>query len=158
MTETVMQEWIELVLLPYAISVGNMNVCLILDSFAVHLRDSVRETLSRHSIETLYIPGGLTKDLQPLNVGINAPFKHWLTNAFVETRIGVDRTASEKRHYLATCIDSSWGHITRQTVINSFNRILSFSYEDIELASELYYRIYSCIVPPENRGMGTLQR
>ena len=95
MTEQVMLDWIDLVLLPYASRIGNDNICLILDSFSVHIMESIRNVLTRCSIETIYIPGGLTKDYQPLDVGVNGPFKHWLNIAFTERQKTENQKAGE---------------------------------------------------------------
>ena len=104
MIEPAMLEWIDLVIVSYAEAMGHNNICMNLESFSVHRAIAVCERLSRLSIETIYIPGGLTKDLQPLDIGVNAPFKHWLENAFEETQMQQTQNASERRHKMVRCV------------------------------------------------------
>lgn len=47
---------------------------LILDSARYHLTESVRELYQKHT-KAVVLPGGMTKFLQPLDVGVNKPFK-----------------------------------------------------------------------------------
>lgn len=51
---------------------------LVLDSFRGHLTDKVKAELRKEHTDMLVIPGGLTGQLQPLNVGVNKPFKDLL--------------------------------------------------------------------------------
>lgn len=137
MTESIMLMWIERILIPYVLSVTPERVCLILDSFLVHRKESIKARLEQAGIRFIYIPGGLTKDFQPLDVGINGPFKHWLREYSVENPLFYRRSASEKRHTLALAIQRSWNSITRQCVENSFNRILLPTLENIEEGDEI---------------------
>jgi hypothetical protein len=57
---------------------------------------SVRQALGRLPLETIYIPGGLTADVQTLDVGVNAPFKHWLCTKWL-TRRSEDHDPNGKR-------------------------------------------------------------
>ena len=59
-------------------TVGNSHLWLVLDSLSAHRTAAVVSALATRQIQTVYIPGSLTGDLQPLYLGINSPFKHWL--------------------------------------------------------------------------------
>ncbi|GFV83257.1 pogo transposable element with KRAB domain [Trichonephila clavipes] len=48
---------------------------LIMDSMKSHVSENVKNTLKSVSAKIAIIPGGLTKKLQPLDVGINRSFK-----------------------------------------------------------------------------------
>ena len=51
------------------------KACLVYDMFKTHLMDSIKKKLSEGNTDTAIIPGGLTSQLQPLDVSINKPFK-----------------------------------------------------------------------------------
>jgi len=61
---------------------------LIYDSMRAHLTDAVKAKVKKTNSELAVIPGGLTKELQLLDIGINRPFKaklrvaweHWMTD------------------------------------------------------------------------------
>jgi hypothetical protein len=117
-----MREWVELVVIPYLERererLGlhpNQKALLIIDVWSVHrsaeFQDWMRENYPNIIID--FIPGGCTGIGQPLDVGINRPFKHavkvayhaWLVETLIEqrskgksldldTRIGTLRNAS----------------------------------------------------------------
>ena len=56
--------------------------CLVYDMFKTHLMQSIKKKLSHLNTDVAIIPGGLTSQLQQLDVSINKPFKdrvrvHW---------------------------------------------------------------------------------
>ena len=51
------------------------KACLVYDMFKAHLMDSIKTALSKLNTDIAIIPGGLTSQLQPLDVSINKPFK-----------------------------------------------------------------------------------
>ena len=51
------------------------EACLIYDSFKTHLMESIKKRLKDVNTDVAIIPGGLTGQLQPLDVSINKPFK-----------------------------------------------------------------------------------
>jgi len=54
---------------------SNPRSLLVLDSFAGHLVDSVKNRLQEKNTNIAVIPGGLTSKLQPLDVSVNKSFK-----------------------------------------------------------------------------------
>jgi DDE superfamily endonuclease len=110
---------------------------LILDSFHVHRCQAVKNEITHKGIGCLLIPGGLTSELQPLDIGINGPFKHWLREYYINNP-GFDRlSASEKRFQIACGVSKGWNQITSNTIIRSFGRILSTTFSNIEEANEI---------------------
>lgn len=136
MTGEVMVEWIEQILMPFSYNHGIERICLILDSFSVHRQESIRTTFSNHGIHVIYIPGGMTGDLQPLDVGINAPFKHYIHEAVIIDGFEA-LSASERRFSIAQSVSNAFSNITVETVINSFNRVLFTTYDSIDDADEI---------------------
>ncbi len=51
------------------------KACLVYDMFKAHLMESIKTALSKLNTDVAIIPGGLTSQLQPLDVSINKPFK-----------------------------------------------------------------------------------
>lgn len=137
MTEEVMLAWIESILVPFAMRHGPNEICVLLDSFSVHQNQQVRETLRNHLVDVIYIPGGLTCEMQPLDIGINRPFKHYIHEATINNANFEGLTASEKRLVMARSISFAFSSITTDSVINSFNRVLFTTLENIETAEEI---------------------
>ena len=61
------------VLIPYT---GGRHTYLLLDEFKGHACAETLNLLSDYNITVDFFPGGYTSVLQPLDVGINRPFKH----------------------------------------------------------------------------------
>ena len=49
--------------------------CLVYDMFKTHMLESIKRKLKNVNTDVAIIPGGLTCQLQPLDVSINKPFK-----------------------------------------------------------------------------------
>jgi transposase len=122
MTQQLMQRWIDSIFLPFAAE-SNRPTCLILDSLRIHRNPTVARVIQEHGHQILYIPGGLTADVQPLDVGVNGPLKHWMRERTANSLSFEHLAASEKRHNLAVLLDEIWGGIGQDIVMNSFNRL-----------------------------------
>uniref|UniRef100_A0A1A8Q6G8 DDE-1 domain-containing protein n=1 Tax=Nothobranchius rachovii TaxID=451742 RepID=A0A1A8Q6G8_9TELE len=64
---------------------------LICDSMRAHLTDAVKIQVKRMNTELTIIPGGLTKELQPLDIGVNRSFK-------VKVRAAWERWMTDGEH------------------------------------------------------------
>jgi hypothetical protein len=74
----VAQIWVEKVLKPH---VQNANqALLLLDHFSVHLTSEFVQSINDLGVNIEYIPAGYTCVLQPVDVGVNAPFKKAIRN------------------------------------------------------------------------------
>ena len=103
----------------------------------MHQSSQIRATIANMGVEVIIIPGGLTGMVQPLDVGVNAPFKHWLAESAIEDGDSALYTASETRHATACSISQAWDRISIETILNSFNRILFVTASEIEDFSEI---------------------
>lgn len=54
-----------------------------LDKAHSHISSSIINYLQEKKIEFSFIPGKLTRFLQPLDIGINKPFKEQLRNKYI---------------------------------------------------------------------------
>ncbi len=78
MDEVCMRRWVDEILKPY-LQVnppppGIVSIIL-LDAYQCHMMASFTDAIVELGIETIHIPGGCTGLTQPLDVGINKPFK-----------------------------------------------------------------------------------
>ncbi|CAJ0601238.1 unnamed protein product [Cylicocyclus nassatus] len=102
---------------------------LILDSARCHLTEDVRELFKEHS-KIAVIPGGMTKYLQPLDVGISKPFKdnlragweRWMADSARDTTGGARKRMTYGE--VAALVYESFNAITEETIANSFTRAL----------------------------------
>jgi hypothetical protein len=77
MDEKVMLMWVDTVLAPYVRDVPDGIVPLLyLDSYRCHMMKSVVDSITALGVEVDHIPGGCTSLCQPVDVGINKPFKN----------------------------------------------------------------------------------
>lgn len=81
--EELMLEWVDEVLAPHvAKAPAGVSPLLLLDSYKVHMTNKVVSKIQNLGVELEHIPGGCTGLCQPVDVGINKPFKnamrkHW---------------------------------------------------------------------------------
>jgi hypothetical protein len=106
MDERCMLIWVEQVLAAYLSAnpppPGIVPVIL-LDSYRCHMMASVVSKITALGIEVIHIPGGCTGLCQPLDVGINKPFKarvrrqweEWMTDLIDRTNEVRDATREE---------------------------------------------------------------
>ena len=89
--EVTMLDWVENVLKPYIITapVGIIPI-LFLDSFKVHLLGSVANAIQGLGVELEIIPPGCPGLMQPIDVGINKPFKANMRNIYTERLLEQD--------------------------------------------------------------------
>ena len=76
MDERCMELWIDLVLKPYVATAPDGIVpILFLDSYRCHMMASIVGKIEDLGVEVVHIPGGCTGLCQPVDIGINKPFK-----------------------------------------------------------------------------------
>lgn len=72
----VMLYWINNILGPYIRTAPpDVRPVLLLDRYSCHIMDEVVDLIFAMGVEIVYVPGGCTSLAQPLDVGINKPFK-----------------------------------------------------------------------------------
>lgn len=122
MDEVAMLDWISKVWKP--VSQAYPATMLVLDSFTAHLTGPVMLALSLCNTEVEIIPAGFTSKLQPMDVGVNKPFKGKVRSCFtkwmVANRMRADPKEKPNRITVATWIKTAWSDIEQRTFINSF--------------------------------------
>jgi hypothetical protein len=106
---------------------SNPRSLLVLDSFSAHKTNTVKKRFHEKKTNLAVIPGGLTSQLQPLDVSLNKPFKakvrnlynHWMSEAIKEyTPSGKIKRPSYS--LVATWIKESWEAMDIDMIRRSF--------------------------------------
>ena len=99
---------------------------LLRDCFAVHLMEEIVNRLEALNVHQIVIPPGMTGELQPLDVGINKPFKDYVREEYRKWRLeNMSFTAKgyirkpEKKDFLQF-VSRAWYKVTDTVVQNSF--------------------------------------
>lgn len=89
MDEEAMLVWVEQVLRPH-IETAPLGVLpiLFLDSYRCHMMATVVSKIQELGVEVEHIPGGCTSLCQPVDIGVNKPFKNRLRRQWEEWMIG----------------------------------------------------------------------
>jgi hypothetical protein len=121
--EEIMLIWIDQILIPFIDIHDICNLCLVLDSFSCHRTQRVTQRFMQLGLSVIFIPGGLTPYLQPLDIGVNSPFKHWLREEFAKESSTANLSPPQKRDRVLLRILGSWASIEADTVRNAFNHM-----------------------------------
>jgi hypothetical protein len=73
--------------------------------------------------EVEYIPGGYTPKLQPMDVGINKPFKNYVRGQFETWLIENLDNAKPQRKNVSKWISEAWKEIKQTTIVNSWEKV-----------------------------------
>lgn len=94
---------------------------LLLDSFSGHKTKQVNDTFESSNTAYTLIPPGCTSELQPLDLGLNKPFKDRLKRKWLQNQAQNCRIPLEK---LLSWISDCWNSITTVSILNSFKAAL----------------------------------
>ncbi len=105
MDERCMLIWVDQILSPYLMvnpPPPGIQPVILLDSYCCHVMASVINKIAELGFEVIHIPGGCTALCQPLDIGVNKPFKQRIRHLWEEwmmemlDRDGVIREATHK--------------------------------------------------------------
>lgn len=124
----VMKLWISEVLVPWCsqnkVTIRNPKCILILDTYTVHNATEIKNLLLLAGVLPVFVPGGCTPYLQPLDVAVNKSFKGFLRLTQAKQRLERnDRNLKPKRPTDAELLDwieESWNLITSDSIRNGF--------------------------------------
>lgn len=129
MTSELMEDWVKVVWNRRPSALRKPPNMLVLDAFKGHTTDQIKNLLKRENCELVVIPGGMTSQLQPLDVSINKPFKdhlryeytNWLASGDLPlTPSGKIKKASPVE--VANWISTAWKKISPEIVRKSFKK------------------------------------
>ena len=114
-------QWIDL-----CFPTGEERKVLIRDQATQHKTDSSKTLLEERNVLQIFIPVGMTGQLQPLDVGVNKPFKQfyrdeyhaWRTKNNSKTKKGYLKQPS--RQDFINFVSVAWDKITVDCIRNSF--------------------------------------
>lgn len=130
--QRIMQMWIQQVLKPYVESKNKMCI-LIMDVFSAHTTEAVLLELGNIGVNVLLVPPHHTWILQPLDVGINKPFKDYIhilrENRYVAAYHAANHNLltnnDVNRTQIAAWIASAWNNVTIENITNTWNKIIN---------------------------------
>ena len=115
-----MDQWIEC--FSKCVSKTEMSL-LILDNFSVHCTNSTHSKLSSIGTCVEMLPPNFTSKLQPLDFGLNKPFKDRLKNRWVQHMIDRETTEKTTRQILSNWIADAWFSIPETAITNTIRHI-----------------------------------
>jgi hypothetical protein len=83
-------KWLKLIFLNYQNNQAKDTCLLVLDKAPSHVNEKVIQFLNDNNIKRIFIPGGLTSKLQPLDVSVNKPFNDCLKQKYNQYQIDND--------------------------------------------------------------------
>lgn len=129
MTGDMVVQWFRLVWCLWPGALLRLNNVLVLDSFRGHPTSKAKDKLRRAGTDMLVIPAGLTSQLQPLDVGINKPFKDNVRRLYNERLARDDhemtpsgRVKRASRAEACRWVASAWAALPRELVARSFKK------------------------------------
>jgi hypothetical protein len=132
MDEQVMHLWIDRILKPYVSQTPPGIVpLLLLDSYRCHMMKSIVNAIEELGVEVEHIPGGCTALCQPVDIGVNKPFKSRLRRLWEEwmirTGLHEGKLDPPTRRHIAEWCSFSFKNLPQQLVRNSWRHGL-YSY------------------------------
>jgi hypothetical protein len=130
MDEVCMLRWVDEILKPY-LKVNppppGIVPVILLDAYRCHMMASVTDAIAELGIEIIHIPGGCTGLTQPLDVGINKPFKsrvrvlweEWMINEIDRTGLVYAPTRQDISSWVAEVV---WGLNGKQLMRNAWRK------------------------------------
>lgn len=129
-------DWYEKVFLKNEKKIGK-KCLLIFDKASSHINEEILEKLKKNDTHYVFIPGGLTRYLQPLDIGVNKILKNAIKNEYIKIEQNIvnkkrklvddedinDIKLGERRHSIINIINKIWKDeniITKENIINSF--------------------------------------
>lgn len=129
MTEDLMQDWLEVVWKRRTGAVPKQRGMLILNGFRCHATDSVKSSMESMNTDMVIIPGGLTSQLQvldmvvykPLNDSVRAQYYNWL----LAGNLALSPTGNAKKPPLGLFLEwvmMAWNSISSESIVQGFRK------------------------------------
>lgn len=129
MTDQLMLEWLEKIWNRRPGAMLRQRGMLTLDSFRGHLTEAVKNKIKDLNTDLVVIPGGMTSQLQVLDVAVNKPFKDCLRQQYMDWLLSGDHTLTPTGKIrkpsvsqLLEWIVTAWRSITQESIVKGFKR------------------------------------
>lgn len=126
MDESLVLDWLKNVWSRVA-GLKRRRAMLVLDAFKGHLTDSVKKQIASLHSDLVTIPGGMTSQLQVLDVVVNKPFKDHLKKAYTNWLLSEDHALTptgkiKKPSVAILCkwIKCAWDEISKESIEYEF--------------------------------------
>jgi hypothetical protein len=120
MDTPVYKDWVREVLCPYF---NGRPGLLLPDNFSAHLTNASINSVNNIGIDIEFIPAGYTAVLQPIDEGVNKPFKDCLKEHQLQWIINHQQGTRPTRRDVIQWVQAAWDSVTVETVTNTFNSI-----------------------------------
>lgn len=129
MDSALVQDWIKCVWCRRPGALLGQRGMLVLDSFRGHVTAEVKASLQKEKTDLVIIPGGMTSQLQVLDVAVNKPFKDKMRALYNDwllcdnhplTPSGKIKKPSVTQ--LCAWISAAWQSITSESIVNGFKK------------------------------------
>lgn len=129
MDENGMRIWVEKVWSKRPGELLKKPALLVLDQFRAHISEPIKKCFREEKTHLAVIPGGLTSQLQPLDVSINKPFKVLMREEWNKWMAAGNHdltpTGRMKRPTITqVCewVKTSWDSVKEEIVVHSFKK------------------------------------
>lgn len=110
-------------------ALGNKRNMLVLDAFRGHLTEPVKTQIRKMNGDLVIIPGGMTSQLQVLDVVVNKPFKDNLRKRYTDWLLSGDHTLTPSGkiqkpavRLLCEWVLNAWAKVSSESIINGFKK------------------------------------
>jgi hypothetical protein len=129
MTNELMMDWVKIIWNQRPGTLPNKRGMLVLDSFKGHLIQQVKEEMIKANTDLVVIPGGMTSQLQVLDVVVNKPFKDHLRRLYSDWLLEGNHALTPGRKLnkpsvtmLGEWILTAWGRISSKPILAGFKK------------------------------------
>lgn len=121
-------KWIQ-VMLPHGEDLSMNRRLLIMDSFRAHLTTAVKAKCAQHNLIQAVIPGGLTGELQPLDIAVNRSFKALLRQHLLHAASNLERKPKEAMDHfhlrlLCRAVRRAWSDVKPSIIRTGFRKMM----------------------------------
>jgi DDE superfamily endonuclease len=129
-------DWIGKVYAPWA-NLQEGPTILILDEFSGHMTREVRHAAAECGAFLEFIPGGYTHVLQPMDIGLNKPFKNCIRDCYDDWLFDNDYNKTPQREDVSTWIKQAWEKVRYETIIKTWKKAGFEQAEEMDLESDV---------------------
>ena len=122
-------KWLKFIYLPYQNYVIKKKCLLILDKAPSHCSEETIDFMNKNEIKRIFIPGGLTRKLQPLDIAVNKPFKDNLKKCYTQYQLEnynntiTNKQAKVDRKKIVEWVNGIWDkEIDNGVICNGFKK------------------------------------
>jgi len=124
-----MKLWLEKVWSKLPSGLLKKSSLLVCDQFKAHITESTKRLATKLKMHLAVIPGGLTSQLQPLNVSVNKPFKGFMQEEWAKwieapthhiTPAG--RVKQPSISNVCEWVRNSWQRVESETIVKSLKK------------------------------------